>query len=79
MTENGNGNGGKEIFKKMVRAGRRTYFVAVKESKNNHKYLMLTESKLVEKDKFDYNTIMIFPEKVADLVKSLEEANQVLV
>ncbi|MBU0502279.1 MAG: DUF3276 family protein [bacterium] len=73
-----NGNGGKELFKKTVRAGRRTYFVAVKESKNNHKYLTLTESKLVEKDKFDYSTIMVFPEKVSDLVQTLNEANKVL-
>jgi hypothetical protein len=69
----------KDIFNRMIRAGRRTYFVAVRESKNNQKYITVTESKLVEKDKFDRYSIMFFPEKVGEFVQALQEAQQVAV
>jgi hypothetical protein len=74
MTENGNGT--KRIFNRMVKGGRRTYFVSVKESKNNKKYITLTESKVVGDGKFDRFNIMLFPEKVGDLVQALQEAEQ---
>ena len=76
---NGNGNGGKELFKRMVKAGRRTYFISVKESKNNKKYITLTESKLVEKNKFDRSNIFVFPERMEELVEAMREASEVAV
>jgi hypothetical protein len=74
---NENGNGSKEVFKRMIKGGRRTYFVSVKESKNNRKFVTLTESKLVDKNKFDRFNIMVFPDKLGELVQALEEAHQV--
>ena len=72
MSENGNGS--KEIFHRMIKGGRRTYFVSVKESKNSHKYITLTESKLVDKNKFDRFNIMVFPDKLEELVGALQDA-----
>ncbi|MFO7829200.1 MAG: DUF3276 family protein [Bacteroidales bacterium] len=52
--ENGNGNGNgsesnnnrrDEIFSKVVRAGKRTYFLDVKTTRKNDYYLTITESK----------------------------------
>jgi len=73
----GNGNGGKELFKRMVKGGRRTYFISVRESKNSKKYVTLTESKLVGDGKFDRFNIMFFPEKIGEVVQALQEAEQV--
>lgn len=67
-------NGGQEVFNRMVKAGQRTYFVNVKEAANGKRYLTITESKLVEKDKFEKFRIMVFKEKVAEFVEALQEA-----
>jgi len=75
MTENTNGNGGKEIFNRMVKAGQRTYFVNVKESAKGNKYITLTESKRVEKDKFERFRIMIFQDKIAEFIDAIQEAS----
>ena len=74
-----NENGGNEVFSRMVKAGRRTYFISVKESSNKKKYLTVTESKMVEKDKFDRFRIMVFPEKMGDLISAMQEAYQAAV
>jgi hypothetical protein len=75
MSENGNGS--KEVFKRMVKGGRRTYFISVKESGNGKRYVTLTESKLVGEGKFDRFNIMFFPEKIGELVMALQEAGKV--
>lgn len=57
-----------------VRFGRRTYFFDVNLTRENKKYLKITESKFVEegKDRI-YNSFILFPENVADFQKSLAE------
>ena len=77
MSENGKGNGGKELFNRMVKAGQRTYFVNVKEASNGSKYMTITESKLVEKDKFERFRIMIFQNKLGEFVEAVQEAQQI--
>jgi len=49
----------REILSKEVRAGKRTYFFDVKVTKNDEKYLTITESRR----KFDTNTGNLFYEK----------------
>jgi hypothetical protein len=71
-------NGGKELFTKTVKAGKRTYFVGVKEASNKNKYVTLTESKLVGDNKFDRYSIMVFQDKLADFAKAFAEACQVV-
>lgn len=73
-----NGNGGKELFSRMVKAGRRTYFISVKEASNSQKYVTLTESKLNGDNKFDRFRIMVFQEKLGDFVNALQEASAVV-
>ncbi|MDI6731512.1 MAG: DUF3276 family protein [Candidatus Margulisbacteria bacterium] len=68
----------KDLFNRMVKAGRRTYFISVREAKNNQKYITITESKLVDKDKFDRFSIMVFQDKVSDFVDALEDASEVV-
>ena len=43
-----------ELFSKAVKAGKRTYFFDVKSTKNDEKYITITESKR----RFDENLIM---------------------
>lgn len=77
MSGNGAGNGGNELFSRMVKAGQRTYFVNVKEAKNGNKYFTITESKRVEKDKFERMRIMVFKDKMGELVEAMQEAQQI--
>ena len=71
-----NGNGSKELFTRMVKAGQRTYFIAVKEASNKNKYITLTESKLVDKDKFERHNIMVFQDKLGAFATAFAEACQ---
>jgi len=75
----GNGNGGKDLFNRMVKAGKRTYFISVKEASNNQKYVTITESKLIEKNKFDRFNIMVFQDKLGEFATAFAEACQVAV
>jgi len=78
MSENGNGNGGKEMFSRTVKAGKRTYFISVKEASNKNKYLTLTESKLVDDNKFERFRIMVFQDKLSDFASAFAEACKVV-
>jgi hypothetical protein len=74
MERKENGGEKKELFNQMVKAGQRTYFITVKAASNNKKYVTLTESKLIEKDKFERHHIMIFQEKIGEFVDALQGA-----
>ena len=69
-----NGNGGKEIFSRTIKSGKRTYFISVKEAVNSHKYVTMTESKLVADNKFDRHRIMVFQDKLGDFAGAFAEA-----
>ena len=71
--------GTKELFNRMVKAGRRTYFISVRQTEDDKKYVTVTESRLVDKNKFDRFNIMVFPEKLADFVTALQDAYAVAV
>jgi hypothetical protein len=71
-----NGNGSSEIFNRTVKAGQRTYFIGIKQASNGNKYLTITESKRVEKDKFERFRIMVFQDKMAEFMDALKEAEQ---
>lgn len=56
-------HGKNEIYSKVVRAGKRTYFLDVKETKSGEQYLTVTESKrrfVEETGKFVYDKHKIF-------------------
>ena len=69
---------GKELFVRTVKAGKRTYFISVKEANNKQKYMTVTESKLNGENKFDRFKIMVFQEKMGDFMSALQDAHQMV-
>ena len=68
-----------ELFSQAVKAGKRTYFFDVKETKSNEKYLVITESKKRfgnEDGKFFYekHKIFLYPEDFEKFRKTFEYA-----
>ncbi len=47
------------LFSTMIRAGRTTYFIDVKEARNGKKYLSITENRIIEDGKKDRRVIRI--------------------
>lgn len=71
-----NDNGG-EVFSKVVRAGKRTYFFDVKATKGNDLYLTITESKKVlhnGKETFQKHKIFLYKEDFEKFQEGLQEA-----
>ena len=69
--------GNDEIYSKVVRAGRRTYFFDVRETKASDYYLTITESKKFtnEDGTFIYkkHKIYLYKEDLSDIKKNLTE------
>lgn len=66
-----------DIFSKVVRAGRRTYFFDVKATKNNDYYLTLTESKrnhIGESVQYEKHKIFLYKEDFIKFSEGLAEA-----
>ena len=59
MEESAGNDHREEIFSRVVRAGKRTYFFDVKQTRSKDKYIILTESKRL----FDNNSGKFFYEK----------------
>ncbi len=73
MNENG------ELFSKAIRAGKRTYFFDVKTTKNDEKYLTITESKRRfdnEQNRFFYekHKLFLYKEDFQKVAKALNDA-----
>ncbi len=57
-----------------VRFGRRTYFFDINQSKNEKKYLKITESQFMGEGKERvYNSFVLFPDDVKEFQKTLLE------
>lgn len=67
-----------EIFSKVVKAGRRTYFFDVKATRNNDYYLTLTESKKSHKEDgsvhFEKHKLFLYKEDFDKFADGLSEA-----
>ncbi|HTP79441.1 MAG TPA: DUF3276 family protein [Bacteroidota bacterium] len=63
-------------FNKMVKSGKTTYFLDVKEAKNNNKYLAITTSQPSKEDpkKFTRRSINIFDSTASEFVGAVQEA-----
>jgi hypothetical protein len=68
MAENG------AIYSTMVRSGRTTYFVDVKEAKNGSRFIAISESRLDQDDKKQRTTVRVFGESVAQFRQAVDEA-----
>ena len=64
-----------DIFSKPVRAGKRTYFFDVRETRGNDYYLTITESrKRFDSDGYDRHKIFLYKEDFNKFIKGLGEA-----
>ena len=64
-----------EIFSKVLRAGRRTYFFDVRATRGNDYYLTITESrKKFNADGYDRHKIFLYKEDFNKFIKALNEA-----
>ena len=61
------------IFSTMVRSGKTTYFVDVKEAKNGNKYLSISENRLEGEEK-KRTTLRVFGETVDQFRQAIDEA-----
>lgn len=57
----------------MVRAGRTTYFVDLKEAKNGNKYLSLSENRINGEEKKRV-TLRVFGESIEEFRKAVDDA-----
>jgi 3-hydroxymyristoyl/3-hydroxydecanoyl-(acyl carrier protein) dehydratase len=62
------------LFSSMVRAGKTTYFVDVKEAKNGKRYMAITENKIEEDEKKQRITVRVFSENVDQFRQAVDEA-----
>ncbi len=73
-----NGDMGEDVYSKVVRAGRRTYFFDVKATRNDDYYLTITESrKKTNRDGtsvFEKNKIYLYKEDFAKFADGLGDA-----
>lgn len=58
----------------MVRSGRTTYFVDVKEAKNGSKYLSISETRLNNEQKKERVTLRVFGESIEEFRKAIDDA-----
>ena len=65
-----NSNG---LYSTVVKSGRNTYFVDVKEAKNGNKYLAITELQAGDRDR--KSTIRVFGEAIGKLRDAVAEAS----
>ena len=79
MMEENEMKGKDELFSKAVKAGKRTYFFDVKSTKNDEKYITITESKRrfdEDQQRFFYekHKIFLYKEDFEKVAKGLNDA-----
>lgn len=62
------------IYSTMVRAGRTTYFIDVKEARNGSKYLSISEHRIDVDSKKSMSTIRVFGQSVEQFKQAIDEA-----
>lgn len=66
-----------EVFSKAIRAGKRTYFFDVKETRNRDQYLTITESKKSVNDEtvsYEKHKIFLYKEDFEKFLMGFQEA-----
>ncbi|MBX2989896.1 MAG: DUF3276 family protein [Bacteroidetes bacterium] len=62
------------IYSTMVKSGKTTYFIDLKEAKNGNKYLSISETRMDGEEK-KRNTVRVFGETMEQFRKAIEEAS----
>jgi hypothetical protein len=65
-------------FSTIVRAGRTTYFVDVREARNCKKFLSISESRIDADEKRQRSTLRVFSETVEQFRQAIDEAAAVV-
>ena len=68
------------LFSKSVKAGKTTYYVDVKEAKNQNKYITISSTSPSKEDasKFTRKSIVVFDNAASKLQDALTEAMELL-
>jgi hypothetical protein len=66
------------IYSTMVRAGRTTYFVDLREAKNGSKYLSISENKISNEKGKERVTLRVFGETIEQFRQAVEEASKAI-
>jgi hypothetical protein len=61
------------LYSTMVRAGRTTYFVDLKETKSGNKYLLICETK-IDGDEKKKTTIRVFADSINEFRRAIDDA-----
>ena len=69
-----NNNNTNAIYSTMVRAGRTTYFVDVREAKNGNKYISISENRIDAEEKRQRSTVRVFGESIDQFRQAVDEA-----
>ena len=62
------------VYSTMVRSGRTTYFIDVREAKNGNKYISISESRVDADDKRQRSTIRVFGDSIEQFRQAVDEA-----
>jgi hypothetical protein len=62
------------IYSTMIRAGRTTYFIDVKEAKTGSKYISISEHRTDVDSKKSRSTIHVFGESIEQFKQAIDEA-----
>jgi hypothetical protein len=62
------------MYSTMVRAGKTTYFVDVKEAKNGRKFISISENRVDEGEKKQRSTVRVFGESIEQFRQAVNEA-----
>ena len=62
------------MYSTMVRAGKTTYYVDVKEAKNGRKFISISENRVDEGDKKQRSTVRVFGESIEQFRQAVNEA-----
>jgi hypothetical protein len=62
------------MYSTMVRAGKTTYYVDVKEAKNGRKFISISENRIDEGEKKQRTTVRVFGESVEQFRQAINEA-----
>lgn len=63
------------IYSTMVKSGKTTYFVDVKQAKNGNKYISISENKVKGEEK-KRTTLFVFEEVIDQFRKAIDEASE---
>ena len=61
------------LYSTMVRSGKTTYFVDLKEAKNGNKFLAISENK-IDGDEKKRVTVRVFGDSILEFKKAVEDA-----